>query len=603
MTSPAWLSTYLRLWRLLVHGRRGQLALALAAMALGAAATGGFAALTGPALRMLFTGGPTPSWLHGRLGELVRGLSPAELRTLLPVAIFALAAVRAGCAFLQQDRMSALALEAVADLQEALHGRILTLPISYFQGRHTGEVFSSFGHDLGEVERTLGQTLASSVRDCLQIAALVAVSAMLDARLLALAALAVPATVWPIARFARALRAISADAQGRQAKQLAAAQEALSGAAVLRAYDAEDAALRAYGRGEGRLLEVQERSATLRAAFSPTIELVGVLAFALVLFAVEASPTSLPPDKLLSFLGAVLFTYQPLKSLANGSQWLVPGMTAAERIFAITDAHPEIADRPGARTLTRARGELRFEGVTVRYGEKTSLDALDLDVRPGERLGIVGPSGAGKTTLLHLVPRLLDPQAGRLLLDGGDVREATLASLRRQVALVAQDVFLFDASVEENVAAAVPGTPTSRIEAVLEAAGALAFVRELPQGLATRLGERGATLSGGQRQRLAIARALLKDAPLLLLDEATSSLDAETETEVQRALGTLMAGRTVLVVAHRLSTVRASDRLIVLDHGKLVEQGTHAQLWSAGGLYRRLCDLQDGAGRGGSDDV
>jgi ABC-type multidrug transport system fused ATPase/permease subunit len=215
-------------------------------------------------------------------------------------------------------------------------------------------------------------------------------------------------------------------------------------------------------------------------------------------------------------------------------------------------------------------------------------------VRAGERVGIVGPSGAGKTTLLHLVPRLLDPSSGRLLLDGADVRDATLASLRKQVALVAQDVFLFDASVAENVAAAAPGAPVARIEAALEAAGALEFVRQLPEGLQTRLGERGASLSGGQRQRLAIARALLKDAPILLLDEATSALDAVTEAQVQRALGGLMAGRTVLVVAHRLSTVRAVDRLLVMDQGRIVEQGPHTTLWAAGGLYRKLCDLQEG---------
>ena len=603
MSRPPWSETYLRLWRLLARGRRGQLLIAFAAMAIGAAATGGFAALTGPALKMLFAGGSAPSWLHGPLADAVRRLSPAELRLLLPAAIFALALLRAGCSLVQADRMGTATLQAVAELQEELHGRILRLPISYFQGRHTGEIFARFGHDLGEVERALGQALASSVRDGLQIAALVAVSAFLDARLLALAALAVPATLWPIARFARALRKLSEEAQLSQGKQLAAAQEAIAGAAVLRAYGAEEGALRAYGRGEARLLAVQRRSAVVRAAFSPTIELVGVVAFALVLFAVGAAPASMPPDKLLSFLGAVLFTYQPLKSLANGSQWLVPGLTAAERVFALVDAPPAIADRPGARALGRVRGELRFEGVSVRYGDKAALDGLDLAIRPGERLGLVGPSGAGKTTLLHLVPRLLDPEAGRVCLDGLDVREATLASLRRQVALVAQDVFLFDASIVENVAAAAPGASRQRVEAALEAAGALAFARALPQGLDTRLGERGATLSGGQRQRLAIARALLKDAPLLLLDEATSALDASTEAEVQQALGALMAGRTVLVVAHRLSTVRASDRLVVLEHGRLVEQGSHAQLWQAGGLYRRLCDLQEGAARARSDDV
>jgi subfamily B ATP-binding cassette protein MsbA len=490
--------------------------------------------------------------------------------------------------------MGALTLRAVAELQESLHGKLLSLPISYFQGRHTGELFSSFGNDLGEVQRALGQGLASGLRDALQVAALVIVSAFLDIRLLLLAAVAVPLTIWPISRFARALRRISAQAQAMQAKQVAAAQEALSSAAVLHAYGAEEAALRAYGRGEDALIAVQRRSFAVRAAVTPTVELLAIVALALVLLGVASSPSAMPPEKLISFIGAVLLTYQPLKSLANSSQWIVPGLTAAERVFAVIDAAPAIADRPSARAIGRAGGALRFERVTVVYGKTDALRELDLSVRAGERVGIVGPSGAGKTTLLHLVPRLLDPSAGQLLLDGVDVREATLASLRKQIALVAQDVFLFDASVAENVGAAAPGAPTARIEAALEAAGALEFVRELPQGLQTRLGERGASLSGGQRQRLAIARALLKDAPILLLDEATSALDAVTEAQIQRALAALRVGRTVLTVAHRLSTVRDVDRLLVMDHGRIVEQGPHATLWAKGGLYRQLCDLQEG---------
>jgi subfamily B ATP-binding cassette protein MsbA len=592
----SWVATYRRLWALLLR-EPGPLTLALACMAGGAFATGGFALLTGPAVRLLVTGttsGAAPAGGGGRFEAFLQSLPPGQARAFLPLALVALTVVRAACSYVQADRMGALTLRAVAGLQESLHGKLLSLPISYFQGRHTGELFSRFGNDLGEVQRSLGQGLASALRDLLQIAALVVVSAFLDVRLLLLAALAVPATIWPIARFARALRRVSAEAQGMQAKQVAAAQEALSSSAVLHAYGAEEAALRAYGRGEAALISVQRRSFALRAAFTPTIELLAIVALAAVLLAVSLNPSSLPPEKLLSFLGAVLLTYQPLKSLANSSQWIVPGLTAAERIFAVLDAVPAVADRPGARTLARATGELRFERVSVLYGERAALSELGLEVRAGERVGIVGPSGAGKTTLLHLVPRLLDPSSGRLLLDGADVRDATLASLRKQVALVAQDVFLFDASVAENVAAAAPGAPVARIEAALEAAGALEFVRQLPEGLQTRLGERGASLSGGQRQRLAIARALLKDAPILLLDEATSALDAVTEAQVQRALGGLMAGRTVLVVAHRLSTVRAVDRLLVMDQGRIVEQGPHTTLWAAGGLYRKLCDLQEG---------
>ncbi len=598
MRAPPWLSTYRRLWGLL-FAQRGTLLAALAAMAGGAAATGAFAALTGPALRLLYTGGAPPSWHLGRLSEAIGRLSATELRALLPGALFLLALVRAGCAFVQFDRSSVLTLRAAAGLQESLHARILSLPLSYFQGKHTGEVFSRFGNDLGEVQRALGQGLTSSVRDALQVAALVVVSAALDLRLLLLALVAVPATLWPIARFSAKLRGIAAQAQARQARQTVAAQEAITGAAVLRAYGAEDAALRAFGRGERELLGVQRRSFAVRAAFTPTLELLAIGALALVLLAISLRPGTVAPDALISFLGAVLLTYQPLKSLANGSQWLMPGLSAADRIFAVLDAVPAIADRPGARPLVRARGVLSFEDVRVAYGERVALAGVSFTVAAGERVGIVGPSGAGKTTLLHLVPRLLDPTAGTVRLDGEELRAFTLASLRRQVALVSQDVFLFDASVADNVSAAAPGADAAQVNRALDAAGALDFVRRLPEGSRTRIGERGASLSGGERQRLAIARALLKDAPLLLLDEATSALDGSTEAQVQAALDRLMAGRTVLVVAHRLSTVRGADRLIVLDRGRLVEEGSPDRLHAAGGLYRRLCDLQEGAARAG----
>ena len=592
MRALPWLPTYRRLWALLLR-HRGPFALAVVCMALGAAATGGFAALTGPALRLLFDGGGS-AFLGPKLGEWTARLPPARLRAILPLALVTLGAIRAGCGFVQADRLGVLTLRLLAELQEALHARLLAMPASYFEGRHTGEIFSRFGNDLGEVERALGMGIATSVRDVLQLVALVAVSAWLDARLLLLTALVVPATLWPIARFAAALRRISHEAQERHAGQVAAAQEALSGAAVLRAYGAEAAALRAYARGEDALLAVQRRSFAVRAAFTPTLELMAFAALAVLLLAVSERVIALPPTDLISFLGAILLTYQPLKSLANSSQWLFPGLAAAERLFAVLDAVPALADRPHARPLSRTPGELTFDRVTVRYGERVALSELSVSLRVGEKVGLVGPSGAGKSTLIQLVPRLRDPSAGRILLGGVDLRDLTLASLRRQVALVAQEIFLFDASVEENVSAAAPGASRRAVEAALDAAGALDFARALPEGLDTRLGERGASLSGGQRQRLAIARALLKDAPILLLDEATSALDSATEAQVQGALGHLMERRTVLVVAHRLSTVRSVDRLLVMEEGRLVEEGAPEALWAAGGLYRRLSDLQAG---------
>ncbi len=593
-----WLPIYLRLWRLLWR-RRGALIAAVGAMAVGAAATGAFAALTGPALKMLYTGGAAPAWLRGPLGDLLRRAPPPLARALLPAALALLGLVRAAAGFVQAERSAALTLGATTDLQEELHGKLLGMPISFFEGRHTGEIFSRFGTDLGEVQRALAQGMASSLRDSFQIAALLVVSALLDARLLGLAIVAVPATVWPIARFASGLRRIGRESQEARGRIVASAQEAIAASPLLIVYGAERMALAAHAEKEAVLLAVQRRSFVLRSAFTPTLELLAIGALAGLLVYLRALPGTVAPERLLSFLGAILLAYQPIKSLASGSQWLFPGLAAADRIFGLIDEPPAIRNPPMPRPFGTARGELRFEGVTVRYGERAALSDLDLEVRAGERIGIVGPSGAGKTTLLHLVPRLLDPTAGAVRFDGRDLRELPLAELRRRVALVAQETFLFDSSVEENVAAAHPGAARSLVEAALDAAGALGFVRELPEGLATRLGERGARLSGGQRQRLSIARAILKDAPVVLLDEATSALDVATEAQVQEALGRLARGRTVLIVAHRLSTVADADRLIVLDGGRVAEAGTATALRERGGLFASLWETQTARPRAG----
>ncbi|MHB1846377.1 MAG: ABC transporter ATP-binding protein [Deltaproteobacteria bacterium] len=595
MSEKPWFPTYLRLWRLLLR-HRAPLAWAVGAMAVGAAATGAFAALTGPALKMLYTGGAAPGWLHGPLGDLVRR-SPGLARALLPAALVGVALVRAACGYVQTARTAELTLTVTTELQEALHAKLLGMPISFYDGRHTGELFSRFANDLGEVQRALGQGMASSLRDSLQIASLLLVSAWLDPRLLGLAIVAVPVTVWPIARFASALRRIGAEAQGAQASIVASVQEAIAASPVLTVYGAEESALRIHAEKEDRLRSIQRRSFVLRSAFTPSLELLAIGALAGLLFYVLRLPRTVAPERLLSFLGAILLAYQPLKSLASGSQWLFPGIAAAEGLFALLDSAPAIRDPSAPRPLSRARGEIRFDGVTVRYGGQAALRELTLEVRAGETIGIVGPSGAGKTTLLHLLPRLLDPTEGSVSLDGSDVRGYSLLDLRRNVALVAQETFLFDASVEENVTAAAPGASRREVEAALDAAGALGFVRALPEGLETAIGERGARLSGGQRQRLAIARALLKDAPVVLLDEATSALDLAIEAQVQEALARLVRGRTVLVVAHRLSTVQAVDRLVVLDGGQISEMGSPSALRQSNGLFSKLLALQEPAAK------
>ena len=389
MARPTWIRSYLGLWSLVLK-RRGVLALAIAAMVGGAVATAGIGLLAGPAIKMLFSGGAPPPWVARLLGTSLQGLSPDLLRALLPAALLALGLVRATCSFFQAERMARIELSLVADLQEDLHAKLLALSRGYFQRQHTGELFARFGTDLGEIGRALGQGISASLKDGFQIVALLATCAILNPGWLLVALLVVPVTLFPIVRFGRALRSLTEQAQQRQAALLAQAQEALEGSAVLQAYNAEAAAMEAQRGREAELLAVQRRSFALRAAFTPTLDLLWAGGLALALLAVGLN-AELASDKLISLLAILFLAYQPLKSLANSSQWLIPGLTAAERVFAVLDAAPEITDRPSARTVARGRGELRFEKVLVRFGSKVALDRVDLLIRAGETLGIVGP--------------------------------------------------------------------------------------------------------------------------------------------------------------------------------------------------------------------
>jgi ATP-binding cassette subfamily B protein/subfamily B ATP-binding cassette protein MsbA len=296
---------------------------------------------------------------------------------------------------------------------------------------------------------------------------------------------------------------------------------------------------------------------------------------------------------ILVFLAYLRAFYDPLNALMYAPSALHFVAGSARRVMEVLEAEREVAERPGAAPLARARGQVALQGVTFGYEPgRPVLRAVDLEARPGETVAIVGPSGAGKSTLVGLVPRFYDPWAGRVLLDGADLRDLRLADLRAQVALVLQEPFLFPVSVADNIAYGRPQASRAEVEAAAEAANAHAFIAALPDGYDTVVGERGATLSGGERQRLAIARALLKDAPILVLDEPTAALDAQTEALLLQALERLMAGRTTLIIAHRLSTIRRADRIAVLDGGALAELGTHAQLLAAGGLYATLHRLQ-----------
>jgi subfamily B ATP-binding cassette protein MsbA len=336
------------------------------------------------------------------------------------------------------------------------------------------------------------------------------------------------------------------------------------------------------------------KGANARAWAAPVTELSTTLILAGV-FAFAGWRGGITPGSFTEFVGAFMMAAQSLRQLANLQTVFAEGLSAARRLFAALDVQPEVREQADAPPLPRSAGPIRFEDVSFSYAGDgpPALSGVDFEIRPGETVALVGPSGGGKTTILNLIPRFYDPTAGRVLIDGRDLREVTLASLRAQIALVTQEPFLFDDTIKANIAYGRPGASLAEIQRAAEAAAAHDFILGLPKGYDTAVGEAGARLSGGQRQRIAIARAFLKDAPILLLDEATSALDTESEAQVQTALKRLMAGRTTMLIAHRLSTVRGADRIYVIDRGRIVETGDHAALIKKRGLYARLAKSQD----------
>ena len=572
-------------------------------MVLLSAATGLFTWLVGPMFQFVFAGGNlTAETVRSALPFLHVVPERETLQRALPALILAIAVLRGAAYFGQFFTMGMLGQRIVADLRLALHKKLLELPPSYFARAASGDLLSRFANDVSAVEFAVTYGIAAYLRDGMMVLVQLGVCVWLDWRLALLAFVAVPITVVPIVRFAKRLKRIATRGQEQIGNLYTLLHEALQGVRIVQAFGMEEYERDKFSAEQERFLATMRKSFFVRAIFTPTLELMAAVGIAAtVVFAARAVAShELQPERVISFLAAIVLLYQPLKSLGGTGQGVTQGLAGAKRLFEVLDE--PVTPVSGPHDLQRFASEVRFEKVSFRYparGESDGsrpaplvLDEVSLSLRRGEVVALVGPSGGGKTTLLNLIARFADPSSGQVLIDGRDLREFSLRSLRAQTALVAQETFLFNDSVKANIAYGRPDVDAARLEAATQAARADGFIAALPQGMETEVGERGTTLSGGQRQRLAIARALLKDAPILLLDEATSSLDTESEREVQRALDRLMKDRTCLVIAHRLSTIRHADRIAVLVAGRLAELGTHDELIALGGEYARLYALQ-----------
>jgi subfamily B ATP-binding cassette protein MsbA len=483
----------------------------------------------------------------------------------------------------------------ILDLRAAMFARLVRLPAKYFDDHSSGNVLSKIAYDVGGVAAAATTALTVVVKDSIAVVGLLAWLFYLNWKL-TLVALAVGP---PIALFVRILskrlRSMARESQRARGDLVHVLEETIECHKVVKVFGGQEYEARRFQHANQRLRGFNMRQTIPSALTTPITHFLAALALALIVYiALEESLAARATiGEFASFMTAMLMLLAPLRHLTEINASLQRGLAAAESVFELIDA-PEEEDR-GTEQLARARGEIEFQDVSLTYPTRTepALSAVSLSVRPGETVALVGGSGGGKTTLVNLLPRFYAPQSGRVLLDGHDIQALTLESLRANIALVSQDVVLFNDSIRANIAYGRMGAARDGdVIAAAEAAHAMEFIREMPQGLDTLIGENGMLLSGGQRQRLAIARALLKNAPVLILDEATSALDSESERLVQDALEALMRGRTTLVIAHRLSTVEHADRIVVLERGRIAESGTHAELIQRGGVYERLYRTQ-----------
>lgn len=514
---------------------------------------------------------------------------------LVPAALLAMSVVKGVASYAQEVLMNRVGQRIIADVQIGMFAHLMRADLAYFHSTAAGRLISRVVNDARLLQSAVSTALTGFVKEALTLVFLVALMFYQDWLLAIVAFFAFPAGVLPIIRLGRRMRKVSANTQAQTAEFSTLLNETFQGMRHVKAYGMEQAEIaRASGLVE-TIFRLVYKAARTRAATRPIMEILGGLAVAAVVLyggsQVIAGTTT--PGTFFSFMTALILAYQPVKSLASLNVNLQEGLAAAQRIFTVLDLEPEIRDRPGAAILPPGTRDIRFEAVSFAYVPGVAaLDGITLDIPAGRTVALVGPSGAGKSTILNLIPRFYDVAGGRILVGGIDVRDVTLASLRANIALVSQEISLFDDTVRANIAYGRPGASEAEIVAAARAAGAHDFVIELPEGYDTRVGSRGVKLSGGQQQRVSIARAMLKDAPILLLDEATSALDSETERHVQAALATLKRGRTTIVVAHRLSTVVEADLIHVIDDGRIVESGSHAELVRRGGLYARLHQMQ-----------
>jgi subfamily B ATP-binding cassette protein MsbA len=482
----------------------------------------------------------------------------------------------------------------VQDIRNDLYEHSISLSMGYYARNSTGNLMSRILNDVGILQRSAADVLVDGLREGFTLIGLTALVFYNDWRLATLAFLVLPVSVLPASIIGRKIKDNTRRGQATLGNLTGMLQETMSGIKVIKAFGTEKSENQRFRKENLSFYRFMRKVLKYDSAAAPVVEILASFGVAAVFWygINRVLAGAMTQGELFSFSAAILMMYTPVKRLTKVGNTIQKSLGAAERVFEVMDEVPEISDAPDAVSLGRARGEVVFDRVVFSYGEEPVLKDFILSADPGEVVALVGPSGAGKSTVVGLLSRFYDPQQGAIHIDGRDIRRITLESLKRNIALVDQETFLFHDTIRNNIRYGSPDADDAAVEEAARLAYADEFIRLLPHGYETSIGDRGVRLSGGQRQRLCIARAILRDAPVLILDEATSALDTESEAMVQQALANLMRNRTTFVIAHRLSTIMHADKIVVLDAGRVEQAGTHQELLQSGGLYQKLYEIQ-----------